>query len=130
MKLTSEQLKRFDEQGYLFFPNYFSPEETAILKASVPEVFAQRREENVREKTGDVVRTAFAVHTWHPVFEALVHHPRFVEPAGLFQRESIGLLEPPIVFQMRAQRVEEFHLLRLAVLPAAEADQPEHACGR
>ena len=63
MKLTSEQLKHFDEQGYLFFLNYFSPEETAILKASVPEVFAQRREENVREKTGDVVRTAFAVHT-------------------------------------------------------------------
>ncbi len=43
MKLTSEQLKRFDEQGYLFFPNYFSADETAILKASVPEVFAQRR---------------------------------------------------------------------------------------
>src|SRR4029453_6404884 len=81
MKLTSEQLKRFDEQGYLFFPNYFSAEETAILKASVPEVFAQRREENVREKTGDVVRTAFAVHTWHPVFEALIHHPRFFYPA-------------------------------------------------
>lgn len=81
MKLTSEQLKRFDEQGYLFFPNYFSAEETAILKASVPEVFAQRRAENVREKTGDVVRTAFAVHTYHPVFEALIHHPSFVEPA-------------------------------------------------
>ena len=81
MKLTSEQLKHFDEQGYLFFPNYFSPEETAILKTSIPEVFEQRREENVREKTGDVVRTAFAVHTYHPVFEALIHHPRFVEPA-------------------------------------------------
>ena len=81
MKLTAEQLKQFDEEGYLFFPNYFSPEETAILKGSIPEVFAQRREENVREKTGDVVRTAFAVHTYHPVFEALVHHPRFVEPA-------------------------------------------------
>src|SRR6267142_2843074 len=81
MKLNAEQLKRFDEQGYLFFPDYFSAEETKILKASVPEVFAQRREENVREKTGDVVRTAFAVHTYHPVFEALIHHPRFVEPA-------------------------------------------------
>ena len=81
MKLTAEQLKQFDEEGYLFFPNYFSPEETAILKGSIPEVFAQRREENVREKTGDVVRTAFAVHTYHPVFEALIHHPRFVEPA-------------------------------------------------
>ena len=81
MKLTPEQLKRFDDEGYLFFPDYFSPEETQILKASIPEVFAQHRKENVREKTGDVVRTAFAVHTYHPVFEALIHHPRFVEPA-------------------------------------------------
>ena len=58
MKLTAEQLAQFDEEGYLFFPEYFSPEETRILKASVPEVFAQRRQENVREKTGDVVRGA------------------------------------------------------------------------
>jgi ectoine hydroxylase len=49
MKLTPEQLKRFDDEGYLFFPDYFSPEETQILKDSIPEVFAQRREENVRE---------------------------------------------------------------------------------
>ena len=55
MKLTPEQLKQFDEEGYLFFPNYFSPEETAILKGSIPEVFAQHRPENVRERTGDVV---------------------------------------------------------------------------
>ena len=81
MKLTPEQLRQFDEEGYLFFPNYFSPEETEILKREIPGVFQQRREENVREKTGDVVRTAFAVHTYHPVFEALIHHPRFVEPA-------------------------------------------------
>ncbi|MGZ3342783.1 MAG: phytanoyl-CoA dioxygenase family protein, partial [Reyranella sp.] len=87
MKLTPEQLKRFDDEGYLFFPNYFSPEETQILKDSIPEVFAQRRKENVREKTGDVVRTAFAVHTYHPVFEALVHHPRFVEPAEQILRD-------------------------------------------
>ena len=81
MKLTPQQLKQFDDDGYLFFPSYFSREETAILKSEIPGVFAQRREENVREKTGDVVRTAFAVHTYHPVFEALVHSPRFVEPA-------------------------------------------------
>ena len=31
MKLTSEQLKQFDVEGYLFFPDYFSPEETQIL---------------------------------------------------------------------------------------------------
>jgi ectoine hydroxylase len=81
MKLSQQQLRQFDEEGYLFFPDYFSPAETEILKRRSPGVFQQRREENVREKTGDVVRTAFAVHTYHPVFEALIHHPRFVEPA-------------------------------------------------
>ena len=55
MKLTAEQLRQFDEEGYLFFPDYFSPEETEILKSEIPGVFQQRREENVREKTGDVV---------------------------------------------------------------------------
>ena len=88
MKLTPEQLKQFDDDGYLFFPNYFSPEETQILKSEIPGVFAQRREENVREKAGDVVRTAFAVHTYNPVFEALVHSPRFVEPAEQLLRDK------------------------------------------
>ena len=32
MKLTQEQLRQFDEEGYLFFPNYFSEHETNILK--------------------------------------------------------------------------------------------------
>ena len=49
MKLTPEQLKQFDEEGYLFFPDYFSPQETAILKSEIPGVFQQRREENVRD---------------------------------------------------------------------------------
>lgn len=81
MRLSGAQLRQFDEEGYLFIPGLFSPEEVAAMRAEVPKVFAQRREENVREKTGDVVRTAFAVHTYNPVFRALVHHPRFVGPA-------------------------------------------------
>ena len=31
MKLSAEQLKAFDEQGYVFFPNCFSEEEIALL---------------------------------------------------------------------------------------------------
>jgi ectoine hydroxylase len=32
MKLTPTQLKEFDEQGYLFFPNCFDEEEIALLR--------------------------------------------------------------------------------------------------
>ena len=31
MKLTAEQIKTFDEQGYVFFPNCFADEEVAVL---------------------------------------------------------------------------------------------------
>src|SRR5437868_1150638 len=41
MKLTREQLQQFDDEGYLFFPNYFSPDETRILKSEIPGVFQQ-----------------------------------------------------------------------------------------
>ena len=62
MKLTEEQKERFDRDGYLFFPSLFKPGEIKVLTDGVPSLYAQRRPENVREKTGDVVRTNFAAH--------------------------------------------------------------------
>jgi ectoine hydroxylase len=81
MTLTDAQLAQFHDEGYLFLPDWFGAEEIQVLKAEVPAIFAQRRPENVREKTGDVVRTAFAVHTYNEVFRRLVHHPKFLGPA-------------------------------------------------
>jgi len=80
MKLTPEQLQRFDRDGYLFFPGCFRPEEIKVLIDEVPNLYAQRRPENVREKTGDVVRTNFAAHLYSHPFAKLARHPRMVEP--------------------------------------------------
>src|SRR5947208_3989128 len=79
MKLTSEQIKTFDEQGYLFFPNCFAEEEAALLRSEADESFRTDRQEVWREKTG-APRTAFAAHTYSEVFRLLAHHPRLVEP--------------------------------------------------
>src|SRR5262249_43924069 len=46
----------------------------------VPSLYAQRRPENVREKTGDVVRTNFAAHMYSYPFAKLARHPRMVKP--------------------------------------------------
>jgi ectoine hydroxylase len=81
MKLTDTQLAQFHDEGYLFLTDWFGPDEVRVMKGEVPAIFAQRRAENVREKTGDVVRTAFAVHTYNEVFRRLVHHPKFLGPA-------------------------------------------------
>ncbi len=81
MKLTEAQQAQFDDEGYLFLPGLFSTEEVAVMKGEIPAIFAERRPENVREKTGDVVRTAFATHTYNEVYRRLVRHPRIIEPA-------------------------------------------------
>ena len=80
MKLTRSQLEQFDADGCLFFPSLFSRDEIRILTDEVPALYAQRRTENVREKTGDAVRTNFAAHLYSAPFARLARHPRMVEP--------------------------------------------------
>jgi ectoine hydroxylase len=79
MRLTSEQLKQFDELGYVFFPNCFSEEEIALLRSEAEAVLKLDRQEVWREKTG-APRTAFAGHTFSEVFRLMAHHPRLVRP--------------------------------------------------
>jgi ectoine hydroxylase len=80
VKLSPQQLEQFDRDGYLFFRSLFSPQEIKVLNDEVPSLYAQRRPENVREKTGDVVRTNFAAHMYSYPFAKLARHPRMVEP--------------------------------------------------
>src|SRR5262244_3723743 len=80
MKLTSAQLEQFDRDGYLFFPETFSPEEIKVLTDEVPHLYAQHRPENVREKGSDAVRTNFAAHLYSAPFARLARHPRMIEP--------------------------------------------------
>ena len=79
MKLSTEQLKAFDEQGYVFFPNCFSEEEIALLRTEADTILKLDRPEVWREKSG-APRTAFAAHKFNPVFEVMSRHPRLVEP--------------------------------------------------
>src|SRR5262245_44100639 len=80
MKLSSQQIEEFNRAGYLSFPNLFTKDEIRALTDEVPSLYAQRRPENVREKTGDVVRTNFAAHMYSAPFARLARHPRMVRP--------------------------------------------------
>lgn len=79
MRLTDEEVKQFDEQGYLFFPGKFSPDEAALLKQEAETIYALDRKEVWRESSG-VARTAFAAHTYNEGFRRLGAHPRLIEP--------------------------------------------------
>jgi len=89
MQLESEQRSRLDRDGYLFFPSLFQPDEIAVLIDEVPRLYAERRQENVREKESDSVRTNFAAHMYSAPFARLARHPRLIEPA-------MQVLEEPV----------------------------------
>ncbi len=89
MKLTESQLAQYERDGYLFFPSQFSAEEIKVLTDAVPALYAQRRPENVREKTGDVVCTNFAAHMYSAPFARLARHPRMVAPVEQLLGEKL-----------------------------------------
>jgi ectoine hydroxylase len=88
MQLTAQQLKEFDELGYLVMPNCFSEQEIAVLRSEAEAIYASNREEVWREKSG-APRTAFAAHTYNEAFGILGRHPRLIKPLEQFFGESV-----------------------------------------
>jgi ectoine hydroxylase len=80
MRLAPAQVAAFEEEGYLFLPTVFTPQEITILNAEVPQLLTEQREEVIREKGTEAPRTAFYVQTWNPIYEKLARHPRLIEP--------------------------------------------------
>jgi ectoine hydroxylase len=88
VRLTSEEITRFDEQGYLFFPGCFTADEASVLQRAADQVYALERDEVWRESSG-APRTAFAAHLYNEAFRRLGAHPRLIEPV-------MQLLEGPV----------------------------------
>lgn len=80
MLVTTEQFESYRNHGFLLLPDFFSPEEVAILKGELPTVLAKDTPARVVEKEGDVVRSVYGSHTKNEVFRRLAQHPRLVEP--------------------------------------------------
>ena len=79
MHLTQEQIDQFHQEGWLFIPELFSPEEVAVLKREAETIYREHRPEVWREKNGSP-RTAFAAHTYNEAFRLLGAHPRMIRP--------------------------------------------------
>ncbi len=88
MKLTRNQLREFDEQGYLFLPECFSRAEARMLRGEAHRVYELDREEVWREESG-APRTAFAAHTYNEGFRRLGAHPRLIGPVVQILGEAV-----------------------------------------
>lgn len=81
MRLTDSDLRRFDEQGYLVFPDVFSPAEVETLKSELPVLMADESPRRVLENDGQTVRALHGSHEVNEAFRRLSRHPRLAEPA-------------------------------------------------
>ncbi len=89
MELTKEQLKTYDDLGYLFFPNCFSPEEVKKMKAEVPDIYGKELPGKVLEKDGKTVRMIHGAHKENEVFRLLSEHSKVVLPIMQILNSSI-----------------------------------------
>lgn len=81
MCLTKQEMKLYQDQGYLFLTGLFSQAEVEVMKEQLPKVFAEAGPRRIVEKEGDVVRSVYGLHRTNEVFKRLSRHPRLVQTA-------------------------------------------------
>jgi Phytanoyl-CoA dioxygenase (PhyH) len=80
MLLSEEQVRTYEQEGYVFLTNCYTSCEIDVLKAESLKVFAEDTPKRVLEKEHGIVRSVYGSHTTNEVFNKLSRHPRIVEP--------------------------------------------------
>lgn len=94
MRLSEQQIKEYDERGFLFLPSLLSADEMKVLQRELDGILKEKRREVVLEKDGKTPRSVFNMHAYNDAFGRLVHHPKIVQPV----RDLLG--EPAYIFQL------------------------------
>lgn len=81
MYISDEQVRSYREDGYLFLPGCFSPEEIEEMKCELPAIFAEDTPARVLEKGTSQVRSVYGSHRTNDLFARLVRDARLLEPA-------------------------------------------------
>jgi ectoine hydroxylase len=81
MNLATQEIERYDRDGFLFFPDCLSAAEVDVLKCAMARELSQESERNVKEKDGKAVRSVYGSHLSNDVFARLARHPRLLNPA-------------------------------------------------
>jgi ectoine hydroxylase len=80
MRLTREQLKFYEDSGFILLPGCFSPAHVAVVKNEIPPLLAEETPRRVIEKNGDV-RSVYGSHSTNAILRRLSQHSNIVEPA-------------------------------------------------
>jgi ectoine hydroxylase len=93
MRLTPEQLERYEREGFIILPELFSTDEVAAMKAELKRIQDVDTDHLVRERTGGIAKTIYRVHeaqgpTASPAFHTAARSPRLLLPARQLLRDD------------------------------------------
>ncbi|MFD2670008.1 ectoine hydroxylase [Marinicrinis sediminis] len=101
--LSDEQLKFFEENGYLFLESYFDEEEVRKLQDEMNRMLGEykgsSKQEVVLEPDGDEVRSIFSVHQLNEIFRELPKQPKLQNAAKQILGSDVYLHQSRINFK-------------------------------
>ncbi|MEG4581620.1 phytanoyl-CoA dioxygenase family protein [Microcoleus sp. MON1_C5] len=80
MQLTSDQLKTYEDQGYLLLPNSLAPGEVEVMRTEASALCLQDLAGKILKKDGKTVKMIHGTHLENKVFHRLVRHPKLLKP--------------------------------------------------
>jgi ectoine hydroxylase len=79
-QLTQQQLTFYRENGYVFLPDLFPPEEIAVVQREIDRLIAANTDSLIREADGKTIRSILNAHLESDVIDKFCRSARVVEP--------------------------------------------------
>jgi ectoine hydroxylase-related dioxygenase (phytanoyl-CoA dioxygenase family) len=95
MRLTEQQLREYEDTGFLLIHNYFSNDEITKMKGEAFTISEQDMPGKVREKNSGLVRALHGCHLSNEIFSRLTKLPRMLQPV----EQIVG--SPTYVYQFK-----------------------------
>jgi ectoine hydroxylase len=138
MRLSNDQVARYHEDGYLFFPALFSLAEIETVKEHLFTAEMMRTPGISLEEESNAARAMMGVHLYDSRLEQLTRHPRLLVPSLQLAGEELALLQSRVIvksgIERRAHRSYPWHqdysTWYLMEAKRAAADRDRHLPGR
>lgn len=99
MTLTDAQVRQFDEEGYLFFPNLFTDEEIGILRGDVEAAMKTPGAWTQRDRGASTTAMALWTEQGNSAYDMLPRIPRLLQPARQLVRDEVFHWHSKFIFK-------------------------------
>jgi ectoine hydroxylase len=89
MGLSDEQIRQYEDQGYLLLPEVFPVEEVDAMRDESARLLQQDRDQLLREEQSGAPRHLLGCHAFSDIFGVLSRDRRLIEPAMQLVGESL-----------------------------------------